>query len=107
MCPVYLCERKNQDPRIVEAPNPAAARQFVARTEITVTKMGVSEAFAHSNRGARLEVAGEEPIVAEEPRAPSGIGEVGGYQEVEELDPDRLREDKEERERLALEDDGS
>ena len=83
--PVYKCERKGQDPRIVEAPNPGAARQHVAKTEITVTKIGTSEAFDHSNRGLKLEIAGQiQPSPDDEtPRAPAEIGQVGGAQQPE------------------------
>ena len=79
-------------PRVVDASNPAAARQHVAKDEIAITKITVSEAFALAGQGVKLETAGEEPAPAPEPEP-----------EPEELDPDRLREDKQERERLEKE----
>ncbi len=60
-------------PRVVEAPNPASARQHVA-SDLTLRKIEVSEAFALANDGVRLEKAGETP-----PEAPPA----GDTREVE------------------------
>ncbi len=61
-----------EKPRVVEAGNPAAARQHVA-TGLTVRKIEVSEAFALANDGVRLEKAGE--VLPEETPAPEGEGD--------------------------------
>lgn len=45
-------------PRVIEAPNPGAARQHVAK-DLTIRKIEVSEAFALASEGAKLEKAGE------------------------------------------------
>ena len=59
--PTYRIDRPGQDnPRVVEAANPAAARQHVAKDELKVTKIEVSDAFALANDGVKLEKAGEE-----------------------------------------------
>lgn len=60
--PTYRCDREGQKPRVVEASNPAAARQHVAKDEIKVTKIEVSDAFALAADGAKLEKAGELPV---------------------------------------------
>lgn len=78
-----------EKPRVVEAPNPASARQHVAAS-LTVRKIEVSEAFALANDGVRLEKAG---TVEPEPDEPV----------KEQADPDRLREDRDERRALAAE----
>jgi hypothetical protein len=60
--PTYKIDRPKQEkPRVVDAPNPAAARQHVARSELTVTKISASEAFKLAKDGVELETAGEEP----------------------------------------------
>jgi hypothetical protein len=66
--PTYKVSRDLQDPRVVEAPNPAAARNHVANDEITVTKIGAKEAFELMAKtpGLLLETAGE---AAPEPKA--------------------------------------
>jgi hypothetical protein len=62
--PTYAVEREGRDkPRVVEAANPAAARQYVAKDELKVRKIETREAFALANDGVELEVAGEEPPV--------------------------------------------
>lgn len=55
-------------PRVVEAGNPGAARQHVAKG-LDVRKIEVSEAFALAGEGAKLEKAG-----APEGNASSGAG---------------------------------
>ena len=45
-------------PRVVQAPNSAAARQHVAR-DLAVVKIEASDAFALAEEGVRLEKAGE------------------------------------------------
>ncbi len=57
--PTYAVYREGRKPRVIEAPNPAAARQHVATDELSVRKIEVSEAFALANDGVRLEKAGE------------------------------------------------
>lgn len=60
--PTYRIDRTGADkPRVVEAPNPAAARQHVAKDELNVRKIEVSEAFALASEGVKLEKAGELP----------------------------------------------
>lgn len=54
-------------PRVVEASNPAAARQHVA-SGLSVKKIEVSEAFTLAGEGVKLEKAGEAP--AEVPPLP-------------------------------------
>jgi hypothetical protein len=58
--PTYKVERPDQHPRVVDAPNPAAARNHVANDEIKVSKITASEAFKLASDGATLETAGEE-----------------------------------------------
>jgi hypothetical protein len=58
--PTYKVDRPDQKPRVVDAPNPAAARNHVANDEITVSKITASEAFKLASDGAKLETAGEE-----------------------------------------------
>ncbi|MGH6729107.1 MAG: hypothetical protein ACREBK_03045 [Sphingomicrobium sp.] len=64
--PTYKIDGLGLDkPRVVEAPNPASARQHVA-TGLNVRKIEVSEAFALANDGVKLEKAGEaQPEFAE------------------------------------------
>lgn len=65
--PTYKIDRPNQDkPRVVDATNPAAARQHVARDELTVTKITASEAFGLAKDGVTLETAGETPVEPEQ-----------------------------------------
>lgn len=52
-------------PRVVEASNPAAARQHVAK-DMAVRKIEVSEAFRLAGDGVKLEVAGEVVAVFDE-----------------------------------------
>ena len=90
--PTYKVDRPGSNaPRVVEAKTPAAARAHVAKDELKVSKIATAEAFKLAATGVTLETAGEE---AAEPEP-----------ESEELDPDRLRDDKIERDRLAAEDD--
>lgn len=56
--------RDIENPRVVEAPNPQAARAHVARDELTVTKCTTADAFRLAQNGVELETAGVE---AEEP----------------------------------------
>ncbi len=59
--PTYKIDGLGLDkPRVVEAGNPAAARQHVA-ADLTVKKIEVSEAFALAGDGAKLEKAGVTP----------------------------------------------
>lgn len=57
--PTYRVDRPGQKPRIIDAPNPAAARQHVSRSELVVTMITASQAFALAHEGATLELAGE------------------------------------------------
>lgn len=92
--PTYRIDRPGSDkPRVVEAKTPAAARAHVAKDELKVSKIGTAEAFTLARAGITLETAGEE-------------AEPEQGEQKEELDPDRLRDDKAERERLAAEDGG-
>lgn len=59
--PTYKVEREGKKPRVVEAKTPGGARYHVAKDELTVTKIEVSEAFRLAADGVKLEVAGEEP----------------------------------------------
>lgn len=68
--PTYKVEREAKQPRVVESPTPAGARAHVAKDELTVTKIEVSEAFKLAEQGVKLEVAGEAP-----PAPPSDGGE--------------------------------
>jgi hypothetical protein len=56
--PTYKIDRPDKA-RVVDAPNPAAARLHVAKSEITVTKIGASEAFKLAGEGVTLETANE------------------------------------------------
>lgn len=65
--PTYRIDRPNQDkPRVVDAANPAQARQHVAKDELKVTSIGASEAFKLAGQGVELEQA--VAAVAEEPQ---------------------------------------
>lgn len=58
--PTYRIDRPNQDkPRVVDASNPAAARQHVAKSELKVTKIEARDAFALANDGVELETAAQ------------------------------------------------
>lgn len=83
--PTYKIEREGRKPRIVDAPNPGAARQHVARSEISVSKIGATEAFRLAqDPDITLEIAGAEATPAEEPREPDMAGGVGGGQQMQE-----------------------
>jgi hypothetical protein len=73
--PTYKVERPGQKPRVVDAPNPAAARNHVANDEITVSKITASVAFKLASDGAKLETAGEEPPKPQPPRESFDSGE--------------------------------
>lgn len=65
--PTYKIEGLGLErPRVIEAGNPAAARQHVA-AGLTVRKIEVSEAFALAGDGVKLEKAGEETAREAEP----------------------------------------
>jgi hypothetical protein len=81
--PTYKIERPNQKPRIVDAPNKAAARAHVAKSEISVSVIGATEAFRLAqDPDISLEVAGEEAPLAQEPQEPLGIGQAGAGQDA-------------------------
>lgn len=71
--PIYKVDRQGRDPRVVEAPNPAAARRHVANDEFTVSILSAKDAFALSNKGAKLETAGEEPEPEKQPHGHGGM----------------------------------
>ncbi len=77
--PTYKVERPGQKPRIIDAPNPAAARQHVARSELAVTTITASQAFALARDGATLETAGEtaNPIGGDPVELGAAPGQVG------------------------------
>lgn len=128
--PVYRIDLPgNELPRAVEADTPAQAVQYVVRDSVTVRRLDVSEAFALAVEGVALERAGETTPAAEPdaagltmvddgsrggPMTDDGTSQVeppedeetegeSEFAEIEELDPDRLRDDQQERERLAAE----
>lgn len=74
--PTYKVERPGQKPRIVDAPNPAGARNHVAYDEITVSKITASQAFALAGDGARLETVGEVLQEPEQGQAPIAHGAI-------------------------------
>lgn len=56
--PTYRVDRPGQEkPRIIDAANPAQARQYVARSELKVTTITASEAFKLAGEGCELETA--------------------------------------------------
>ena len=114
--PTYRIDRPGMDlPRVVVAAMPQAARLHVANSELVVRRIEVDEAFELAGQGVLLERAGEEaPTVGPDvdTLAPSDddFGQAladeegdGEFDEAEEPDPDRLREDHEERRRLLTE----
>jgi hypothetical protein len=83
--PTYKIERPNQKPRIVDAPNKAAARAHVAKSEISVSVIGATEAFRLAqDPDISLEVAGEEAPLAQEPEPPLSAGQAGAGQDADE-----------------------
>ncbi len=60
--PTYKITNKRdiQNPRVVDAQNPAAARAHVASDELAVERIDVSTAFKLASAGVKLETAGEE-----------------------------------------------
>jgi hypothetical protein len=83
--PTYRVDRPDQKPRIVDAPNPAAARQHVAKSDISVSMITASDAFKLAQDGAVLETAGEQLMASgEEPKPPLSLGQAGAGQDSTE-----------------------
>ena len=81
--PTYKCERPDQKPRIVDAPNKAAARAHVAKSEISVSIIGATEAFRLAqDPDITLETAGEGATLSQEPAKPQAIGTAGAGQDA-------------------------